>query len=166
MSDRESLEAVADEFWAFSLDLYAHPDVAAACLRLQDEQGLDVNLLLLCCWLARSGRGRLGEGDLAAAEARAEPWRREILGPLRAVRRALKSMSASDAAMLYVEIKRFEILAEREMQRMILAGKLGDGSTSQAPDDDLAANLALYLTRHRRTIDSAADLTRALMTVG
>src|SRR5260221_9331531 len=101
MSDRESLEAVADEFWAFSLDLYAHPDVAAACLRLQDEQGLDVNLLLLCCWLARSGRGRLGEGDLAAAEARAAPWRRDIIGPLRAVRRALKTMA--DSAPPYAE---------------------------------------------------------------
>ena len=30
--------------------LYAQPGVADACLKLQDEFGLDVNLVLFCIW--------------------------------------------------------------------------------------------------------------------
>lgn len=45
MADRIS----ADELWQFSLVLY--PKVKPACLRLQDEHGANVNLLLLLCLL-------------------------------------------------------------------------------------------------------------------
>ena len=47
----------ADEFWQFSLEVYARPQVADLCLVLQDEHGFDVNILLLCLWLAQ-GEGR------------------------------------------------------------------------------------------------------------
>ncbi len=160
MPEPAEREAVADEFWAFSLDLYAHPDVAAACLRLQDERGLDVNLLLLCCWLARSGRGRLSEGDLAAAEARAAPWRRDIIEPLRAVRRALKTMP--DAAPLYAESKKLELHAEREEQKVIIPGKLRNRAAAAGAEADLAANLHLYLARRGHSTDAADDLISAL----
>ena len=59
----EAAEAAAS-FWAFSLEFYARPGVAEACLALQDRHGLDVNILLLCCWLGWSGRGRLSPADL------------------------------------------------------------------------------------------------------
>ena len=39
-------------FWEFSLAFYAPEPVGAACLSLQDRRGADVNILLLCCWLA------------------------------------------------------------------------------------------------------------------
>jgi len=166
MADPATPEALADEFWAFSLDLYAQPGVAAACLRLQDEQGLDVNVLLLCCWLARSGRGRLSEDDLAAAEARATPWRRDIVAPLRAVRRALKSMPdggpGSGIPALYDELKRLELGAEREAQRRLLCRAWHRPAVVAADDGDLAANLGLYLARHGHPIDSAGHLIAAL----
>ena len=47
----------AHPFWDFSLALYRKPGVAAACLRLQDGPGLDVNLLLYACWTAANGAG-------------------------------------------------------------------------------------------------------------
>jgi uncharacterized protein (TIGR02444 family) len=166
MPEAPSPDARADEFWAFSLDAYARPGVAAACLRLQDELGLDVNLLLLCCWLARSGRGRLSEDDLAAAEARAAPWRREIVEPLRAIRRALKAMVDAASPSLYAEIKRLELRAEREEQRRILAASLGCQSASRTVEADLAANLGLYLAYHGHPADSATDLISALRSIG
>jgi uncharacterized protein (TIGR02444 family) len=170
MPDPAVTESVADEFWAFSLDLYARPGVAAACLKLQDEQGLDVNVLLLCCWLALSGRGRLSEGALAAAETRAVPWRRDIVGPLRAVRRALKIMpdcgSDSGIPALYGELKRLELCAEREEQRRLLAGAWSGPTAAHARDGDLAANLGLYLARHGKPVDSADDLIAALQSMG
>jgi uncharacterized protein (TIGR02444 family) len=151
----------ADAFWAFSLELYARPGVAASCLRLQDEGGFDVNLLLLCCWIARSGRGRLSEADIAAAEARAAPWRRDVIEPLRAVRRGLKKLPDAASLSLYAELKQIELRAEREEQRLLLASKLGSPSAVGTADDDLAANLHLYLACHGYSADSAADLISA-----
>src|SRR5260370_38487408 len=115
--------ALAEEFWARSLALYGHREIAVACLRLQDEHGLDVNILLLCCFLARSGRGRLNTADLAAAEARVAPWRAAVIVPLRAARRALKRFAepglASSPNGLYAEPERAELAAEREEQRLL-----------------------------------------------
>src|SRR5258708_35868944 len=135
-------DATADEFWAFSLALYARPGIADACLRLQDPHGLDVNLLLLCCWLARRGC-RLSAADLAAAEARAAPLRARVLEPLRAARRALKTMPGSGAAALYAQLKQVELAAEREEQRLIIAPWSGSPAAS-AQSMEEAINLPLY----------------------
>jgi uncharacterized protein (TIGR02444 family) len=158
MPDAPAPDTVVDEFWAASLELYARPDVAAACLRLQDERGLDVNLLLLCCWFARSGRGRLSEDDLATAEARAASWRRDVIEPLRAMRRELKELPDGASSPLYVELKQLELRAEREEQRLLLAGPLGRRPIVPAVADDLTANLDRYLIRHGHSADLAADL--------
>ena len=42
-------------FWDYSLKTYNRPHVGKACLRLQEEAGADVNLVLLCLWLAARG---------------------------------------------------------------------------------------------------------------
>ena len=160
--------ALAEEFWAHSLALYGHREVAAACLRLQDEHGLDVNILLLCCFLARSGRGRLNAADLAAAEARVAPWRAGVIVPLRAARRALKRLSspglASSANGLYAEVKRVELAAEREEQRLLLASWSAPPFPSSDPIGDAAASLALYLITHGLPAEAGDTLIRALHT--
>jgi uncharacterized protein (TIGR02444 family) len=161
MPDPSIIDAGADAFWAFSLDLYGRPGVAASCLRLQDESGLDVNMLLLCCWVARSGRGRLSKADIAAAEARVAPWRREVIEPLRAVRRGLKNLPDAASLALYAELKEIELRAEREEQRLLLSFTLGCCGAAGAAEDDLAANLHLYLACHGYAADSAADLISA-----
>src|SRR5215813_13964122 len=76
-------------FWAFSLGLYGKPGVASALIALQDRLGLDVNMLLYCCWAGAEGR-RLSREDLKAVEAVADPWQSEVVRPLRALRRRLK----------------------------------------------------------------------------
>lgn len=74
-------------FWEFSLAYYSRESVAAACLSLQNRRGADVNILLLCCWLGTLGF-KVEEQALKAAIAAVEDWRRDVLEPLRAVRRA------------------------------------------------------------------------------
>jgi uncharacterized protein (TIGR02444 family) len=76
-------------FWNFSLGLYGRPGVAPALLGLQDALGLDVNMLVFCCWAASRGQA-LTPVDLDAVEAVAEPWQVEVIRPLRALRRRLK----------------------------------------------------------------------------
>ena len=59
-----------EPFWDYSLALYGRPGVEACCLRLQDRLGVDVNLLLLCCWLAARGHDTIGEDAVGEILAR------------------------------------------------------------------------------------------------
>jgi uncharacterized protein (TIGR02444 family) len=156
-------DAAVEEFWTFSLDLYARPGVADACLRLQDSYALDVNMLLLCCWLGRRGY-RLGAAELAAAEARAAPLRAQVLVPLRAVRRALKTMPLAGAVALYARVKEVELAAEREEQHLLVApwSRSPEPSSGEGMAD--AVNLTLYFTARGLAPEIGAELIKALRT--
>jgi uncharacterized protein (TIGR02444 family) len=140
-------EPEAVDFWEFSLAVYAAPGVAEECLALQDRHGLDVNIALFCCWYGWSGRGRLSAGELAAAEARVADWTRSVVVPLRSVRRALKPLAAPAAATIRTSVKRLELDAEREEQRLLVDG-LPAASDHVDPTGDAALNLASYLAAH------------------
>lgn len=90
-------------FWNYSLWLYAQPGVSDACLRLQDEHGLDVNLVLFCIWSGLAGPGRLTRDELGVAIARGGQWQREVVEPIRRIRRTLKkdSLGADKALVTY-----------------------------------------------------------------
>ena len=59
-------------------------------LELQARHGLDVNLVLLCCWLASRGVAA-DEPSLGRIAAAAASWQEAFVRPLRAVRRRLKA---------------------------------------------------------------------------
>ncbi len=109
-------------FWDFSLRFYARPGVAAACLALQEEAGADINVVLYLFFLARHNR-QVNAQDIAAIENTVAGWREQVVRPLRATQRHLKSVAAlftGDAATrLREEIKRSELAAERIQQLTI-----------------------------------------------
>ena len=111
-------------FWRFSLQFYRLPKVADACIALQEEAGVDVNLLLFLLWHARQRR-RLSAADVAALEARIAPWRDLTVIPLRSVRRGLKSppglVEAATAEAFRTRIKAVELEAERLQQEAMYA---------------------------------------------
>jgi uncharacterized protein (TIGR02444 family) len=76
--------------WAFALRLYGAPGVSDACLVLQDESGVDVPVLLFSAWLASSSVA-MTQSELARIDGLVKAWRDEVIKPLRAVRRRLKS---------------------------------------------------------------------------
>ena len=76
--------------WSFAVDLYARPAVSEACLALQDRLGGDVCLLLFALFIAREQQIGLASSDLASLDDAVADWRREVIGPLRSVRRRLK----------------------------------------------------------------------------
>lgn len=62
-----------------------------ACRHLQDRHDLDVNLVLFAAFVG-AGRGeRLTLSNLQAARDRVGAWHQEVVRPLRAVRKRLKS---------------------------------------------------------------------------
>ncbi|WP_420418684.1 TIGR02444 family protein [Pacificispira sp.] len=105
----------AAAFRQFSLTAYSAPQVEGVCLALQESHGLDVNLLLLCCWVGRHGV-RLPTDTLRRADQAVAPWRETAIGPLRALRRRLKAsvggIGAETAADLRRKIKEAELDAE------------------------------------------------------
>src|SRR5215471_16762214 len=76
--------------WSFAVSLYARPAVSQACLTLQDRLGGDVCLLLFALFIAREQQIGLASSDLASLDDAVADWRREVIGPLRSVRRRLK----------------------------------------------------------------------------
>jgi len=111
-------------FWDFSLQTYRRDGAEQACLGLQDESGADVNLLLLCCFVARYGV-RLTPAAMETLIRQAGVWQQEIVEPLRAVRRRLKqpvgSVLPEAAAPLRKALQDSELEAERLEQEMLQA---------------------------------------------
>lgn len=89
--------------------LYPYPGVEHLLLRLQNERGLDVLLLLAACWLGCSGRAA-AVADWRAICVWQAPWQRQVIGPLRAARIAVRGLG--DDAALYSRIKDCEQAAE------------------------------------------------------
>src|SRR6266851_3129980 len=102
-------------FWQFSLRFYRQPKVADACIALQEDAGVDVNLLLFLLWHATLKRA-LSVAEVAQLESRIGPWREATVVPLRTVRRALKSPPAlvapATAELFRTKIKAIELEAE------------------------------------------------------
>jgi uncharacterized protein (TIGR02444 family) len=103
--------------WSFAVDLYARPAVSEACLALQDRLGGDVCLLLFALFLAREHQIALEHGDLERLDDAVADWRREVIGPLRSVRRRLKlgphPAPSPDTNGVRQHIQRAEISAEQ-----------------------------------------------------
>lgn len=104
--------------WEFSLELYARPDVAAACIEAQDHFAADVNLLLYAAWLARQDL-ELNQNQWRALAASVAEWRQRVVQPLRVLRRDWRALPA--AASLREQVKALELAAEKSQQAQILA---------------------------------------------
>ncbi len=136
-------------FWRFSLRFYRQPEVADACIRLQEEAGVDVNLLLFLFWHAIQQRA-LSAAEVAELERRIGAWRDMTVVPLRKLRRALKSPPAlvapATAEGFRTRIKAAELEAERLQQEAMyeLARASLWGRDAPSLEDAARANVASY----------------------
>ncbi|HBO14473.1 MAG TPA: TIGR02444 family protein [Halieaceae bacterium] len=124
------------KLWAGITALYAEPGVAEACLAAQDEAGADVLLLLAAALRARDGISLQGAGPALAAAA--EPWRSEVVRPLRGLRRRWRGLDGVEP--LRERLKVLELEAERaQFERLapLLAGPPAEATAAL-----LRANLA------------------------
>ncbi len=157
--------SAGEDFWAFSLRVYGQAEVPAACLALQNDHGLDVNLLLYCCWLGIHGI-ELDIAALARALEFADPWSKHVVRPLRDARTWMKRASDAREKLppdVYTElresIKTIELQAER-LEQLALAALTDRAALRPAGADGAAscaqANLELYVTEAGST--PAADM--------
>ena len=126
-------------FWRFSVKFYAVPGVADACIALQDQAKVDVNILFFLLWNATEKRA-LNAENVAEVERTIGGWREMAVVPIREVRRALKTpppvMAADAAESLRTRVKAVELEAERLQQEALYAlaqsGRLGRPAPSPA----------------------------------
>ncbi len=118
-------------FWEYSLQLYAAPGVENYCLDLQRRQGVNVNLLLFCCWTALQCR-QLGSDEIASAAAAIDSWDKQVVQQLRQLRQLIKAIdelehlnnSAQvelDGPAFRAQLKSLELIAERIVQENLYA---------------------------------------------
>jgi len=151
-------------FWSFTVGLYGKPGVASALIGLQDRLGLDVNMLLYCCWAGADGR-LLSREDLKAVEAVAEPWQSEVVRPLRALRRRLKGgfapLPADRVESYRKRVNELEIEGEHIVQNAMGAQPRGERQAGAASTAQVVANLKAYLRLRHAPVETAeqAELT-------
>tara|TARA_R110000851_G_scaffold181511_1_gene329315 strand:- start:82379 stop:82903 length:525 start_codon:yes stop_codon:yes gene_type:complete len=143
-------------FWDYSLVHYGRPEVARACLELQEDVGANVNLVLFCCWLGSSGQV-LTVQDLDEAEEIIRDWNEQVVEPLRGVRRFVQSEFAGFADQEWPQdVKQLELRAERVVQNRLCnwwRTKCGSSKDKDRDDrrklsgEEQLQNLNLYLSR-------------------
>lgn len=135
-------------FWRFSLYFYRQSGVSDACIALQDDCGVDVNLLLFLFWLAADGR-RLSADEVKKLDEKVRDWRNFTIIPIRAARRQLKGaptlVDPIKQEAFRTTVKAVELEAERLQQEALYAftqsAPLG---TPAAPPAAARANVAAY----------------------
>jgi uncharacterized protein (TIGR02444 family) len=158
------LPSAGSPFWRFSLRFYRQPEVADACITLQEQAGVDVNLLLFLLWHAVHKRA-LSTPEISELEARIAPWRNTTVVPLRTMRRALKSPSAlvggATAELFRTKIKAAELEAERlqqeAMHELAVPSLLGKDAASL--EAAARANMAAYAALCGAPLPSSASET-------
>ncbi|MFO1188540.1 MAG: TIGR02444 family protein [Alphaproteobacteria bacterium] len=142
---RVSKSAEAASFWDFSLDCYGRAGVAAACLDLQDRRGLDVNVLLFCCYAAAAHGFAMSVKEILAAESRVAMWQSQIIQPLRAARRAMPAALDGVSGSMIESIKARITDAERaaeEAEQACLAAVLAQRGDHAPTIDGVVRGLA------------------------
>jgi uncharacterized protein (TIGR02444 family) len=141
MADASTGSAQGSPFWRFSLGFYRQPGVADACIALQDESGVDVNVLMFFLWFATQQK-EITPDHARAVWEQAALWRDHVVAPLRSVRRKLKEglplVEPATAEFFRTRIKAAELESERLEQEALFAMSSSIRTTA-APSVEAAA---------------------------
>ena len=135
-------------FWRFLLHFYRQTGVSDACIALQDDCGVDVNLLLFSLWLA-AGKRQLSAADVKRLDETVRSWRDLTIVPIRDARRKLKGAATliepQRQEAFRTKIKAIELEAERlEREALYCLTRSGPLGTEAAPGQAARANVTAY----------------------
>jgi uncharacterized protein (TIGR02444 family) len=152
--------SLGSPFWRFSVRFYREPGVADACIALQDDCCVDVNILLFLLWLATERR-RVPLAAVQGVCADTAAWHREVVVPLRTLRRRLKDgvplIERGAAELFRTRIKAAELESERLQQEALHARAAGLATVAALSVKDAArASVAAYEQAIGRAFTPAA----------
>jgi len=96
--------------WDFAVKLYSQKPIASRLLALQDNDGLNINILLTLVWLGQSGK-KLTTDDVDKLIMAIDIIDANIVQPLRTARRNLKTLFPLNTD-LYEKAKDLELVCE------------------------------------------------------
>ena len=138
-------------FWGYSLQVYGKQNVPAACLRLQENLQVDVNILLFCCWTASVGYPSFSDSLMARIAGQVAEYHEMVVKNLRAARNVLKGGYAPLPDALSATLRKHILSVEVDCEygeQVILAQQaahLGEASGVATPQA-AAENLRNYLS--------------------
>jgi uncharacterized protein (TIGR02444 family) len=155
--------------WDFVLNYYGRKGVSEALIGLQDQHGIDVNMLLFLMWLAAQ-RKCLAADDVAQVSKVSQPWQHAVVVPIRGVRRLLKEsaplIAAEAAAAFRKKVQAIELEGE-QLQLNAMADLAARFKPTSAPSEEEAArrNIATFAAVAGKTFPTASvdTLTQALL---
>jgi len=140
-------------FWNFSLEVYSKKGVSDACITLQEKCGVDVNILLFCCWAASVGHPVLSKDEVTLLCKSVADWNYDIVQKLRHVRKSLKiknyECNEEEARHLQKLVLDVELTAEQieQFKLMRTITVLEDDSVSQMQRiNNALENISLYFS--------------------
>lgn len=140
-------------FWDFSLKVHQHPGVHEACLQLQVDHALDVNLLFFCCWAASVMEKPLGRSTIERAMNAVAGWQEEIVRPIWKARRRLKPRFSGFTPTWTEPLRRALISAELDAEHIeqlhlaeTLPVKAKETTSIQSQAEHSVCNLVDYLS--------------------
>lgn len=128
-------------FWVFSLQQYALDGMKDYCLGLQNNHGVDINLLLLCHWLDSQALVA-SEDTLNKLIQISDHWQHTVLRPLRTGRSAIDKPGAP-----YQTALANELAEEKNEQRALVACINGPAALSDEKPHTAGANLVAYAAK-------------------
>jgi len=156
--------------WDYVTQLYSLPEVEKTCLALQQQQGADVNVLLLACWLGNK-QMRITPELLQQIQSVSQPWQENILQPMRKARLAIKEhillvptdqLEQTRSNMLKMELnaEHMQVLALEDsiqLESLVVDSKAG-------VEDITSSNLWLYLDQLNSTNEELRPQLGSLLT--
>ncbi len=129
------MQITAEQYWQFSERVWQQDGARQTALELQDQHGLEPNLLLLALLLEQQGHFLSVDqfGELLEAQAQ---WRDKMLTPYRQLRRLAKDNLPVES---YRQMLEVELVMEKRSQQLIL--KTLGHLTASASGDNLTACL-------------------------
>jgi len=120
--------AAAEPFWNFSIQVYSTPLVADLSLSLQDKYGFDVNVLLLCLWLAQERCLTLDQETMHELRRGVAELNENLVWPIRRARRwvkastdkAFQSLENAERRKFYESLQLTELKGERFVQSALI----------------------------------------------
>jgi uncharacterized protein (TIGR02444 family) len=132
--------AVSTPIWDFVLNYYGRKGVSDALIGLQDNHGIDVNMLLFLMWMAAQGKCVAAE-DVEFVSTTSHAWQRAVVVPIRAVRRLLTEnpplVPAEAAAAFRKKVQAIELEGE-QLQLNAMAALVERLKPAQASPEEAA----------------------------
>jgi uncharacterized protein (TIGR02444 family) len=164
--------------WRFACAFYAREGVAAACLVLQEQLGVDVNILLFAIFAQLERSIVLTPGDLATVDGLVRDWHCDIVQVLRRLRTRLKTGPLPAPSPITNRLRNRIKATELEAEQIELA-VLSDWLDRESPRPSVfvveAGSVPLMVARYFQArpvafapeVDAALDaLTQAIREAG